>query len=214
MTPKKNRPSAYHHGQLKASLIKHALTIIETEGIKGLTLRKAARRAGVSHAAPAHHFGDMKGLLAALAQEGFYKMTKTMEQAIQHIENDNPLGKLKCIGITYIEFAVHHPAYFNVMHHPELALKASHPGLEQESKNTFDIVKTIIKECQDANIIAPGNILHLSLFVWSTVHGFATLVVDRQLEAKGLKEDIMQYADLITLLIYTGVKDSNLKPQN
>ncbi len=199
--------AAYHHGDLRKSLIRNALAIIDQEGIAKLTLRKAARRAGVSHAAPAHHFNDMKGLLAAIAEEGFHEMSLLMENAAGHEKAANPLNTLKAIGMAYIEFAVQHPSYFKIMYYPELSkIQSRFPGLEKESKNAFELLKKCMQECRKSSLIRAEDIRNLSLFAWSTVHGLAVLAVDDLLENKGLNDDIAIYADKLTSLLYLGLK--------
>src|SRR5947207_13010795 len=69
---------SYHHGDLHDALLKAAETVLERDGVQGLTLRAAAREAGVSHAAPTHHFGDMTGLLSALAAVGFRRFAAAL----------------------------------------------------------------------------------------------------------------------------------------
>ncbi len=119
----------YHHGDLRAALIAAAVAIVEQEGIGGLTLRKTARQTGVSHAAPAHHFKDMRGLLAAVAEEGFRKMAAMMAAAQEAVAADDPLMRFKALGKAYIDFALTHVAHFKVMFHLAVADKTAYPGL-------------------------------------------------------------------------------------
>lgn len=205
MNNKEEKHGAYHHGDLRNSMINHALSIIDREGIGGLTLRKAARHAGVSHAAPAHHFGDKKGLLAAIAEQGFKQMIRQMEQAILLVPAGNPLEKLKSIGMAYIEYAVKNPSSFRIMYHPELSMKSVHAGLEQQSRKTFELLMESIAECQNNGLIAAGDIREQSLFAWSTVHGLSILIVDGQLKSKGFRSSTMQYAEKMTDLLYSGL---------
>lgn len=201
-----NKRSKYHHGDLQETLIGHALSIIENEGIGGLTLRKAARYAGVSHAAPAHHFGDMKGLMAAIATRGFTQMAHQMEEALRQNEGANPLGRLKTVGLTYLDYAAKNSSSFKVMYHLEISDQALYPQLEKQSRVPYDMLKTVLRECQDKQLVREGEIEELALFAWSTVHGFANLIIDRQLTRKGLKDDYTQYAESVTNLLYTGLR--------
>src|SRR3954468_24917195 len=79
--PEKSEDGPYHHGALHAALLKAAETVLERDGLAGLTLRAVAREAGVSHAAPAHHFGDLTGLLSELAAIGFRQFNAAMAAA-------------------------------------------------------------------------------------------------------------------------------------
>src|SRR5437870_528460 len=71
----------YHHGALRDALLKAAETVLERDGLQGLTLRAVARQAGVSHAAPTHHFGDLTGLVSELAAIGFQQFNAAMAAA-------------------------------------------------------------------------------------------------------------------------------------
>src|SRR6185503_1752884 len=78
---RRSRPSndaPYHHGDLRDALLKAAERVLERDGLPGLTLRAVAREAGVSHAAPTHHFGDLSGLLSELAAIGFRRFNEAM----------------------------------------------------------------------------------------------------------------------------------------
>ena len=87
-----DKKKSYHHGDLRRALIEAALQVIREDGIRGLTLRETARRAGVSHAAPAYHFKDLSGLLAAVAQKGFEDLYAAMTSAAEAEDADDPLA--------------------------------------------------------------------------------------------------------------------------
>jgi AcrR family transcriptional regulator len=102
----------YHHGDLRRALLDTALAAVAEHGPAGLSLRDVARRAGVSHAAPAHHFRDKTGLLTALAAEGWTLLAEALEAQG---------GDFRGQGVAYVVFAVGHPAHFAVMRAPGLA---------------------------------------------------------------------------------------------
>src|SRR4051812_1871971 len=99
---------AYHHGDLRRAVLDGALAAIEADGPAALSLRDIARRAGVSHAAPAHHFGDKAGVLTAIATEGYGVLAESLRQA-----NEDG-GALVDGGSAYVRFAVTHRAHFEV----------------------------------------------------------------------------------------------------
>src|SRR3954471_12688810 len=106
--PARSRP--YHHGDLRRAVLAAAAEAIEESGPAALSLRDLARRADVSHAAPAHHFGDKAGLLTALAVEGFTLLAGALQEMDSFLE----------MGVGYVGFAVEHPAHFAVMFRPDL----------------------------------------------------------------------------------------------
>ena len=104
----------YHHGDLRRALLAAAVEAIDEVGPTAMSLRDVARRAGVSHAAPAHHFGDKAGLLTALAAEGFRRLADELDRTARET------GSFLEVGVAYVRFAVTHPAHFAVMFRPDL----------------------------------------------------------------------------------------------
>src|SRR5262245_26184666 len=119
------RAAPYHHGSLREAMLRAAETILERDGIGGLTLRAAAREAGVSHAAPKNHFGDVMGLLSDLAAVGFARFRAAMEA---HISKRAP-ARLEAIGRGYVTFARTHPDLFLLMFRSE-RLDFTRPALQ------------------------------------------------------------------------------------
>jgi AcrR family transcriptional regulator len=105
---------SYHHGDLRRALLKAAAEAITEQGVASLSMRDLARRAGVSHAAPGHHFGDKAGLLTALAAEGFEQLAKAL--ATSRLASNSLLE----MGVTYVRFAVTRRAEFEVMFRTDL----------------------------------------------------------------------------------------------
>jgi AcrR family transcriptional regulator len=110
--PPEARP--YHHGDLRAALLHAAEAELAERGVEGFSLRSVAKRAGVSHAAPAHHFGDAQGLLTALAAEGFRQFLAA--QAAREARADpDPASQLVAAGLGYVDFAMARPALFRLL---------------------------------------------------------------------------------------------------
>ena len=105
----RTRKRPYHHGDLRETLLAASLRVIETDGVEGLSLREAARRAGVTHGAPYHHFRDKADLLDALAEEGFGRLRDLM-QASRALRT-RPDERLAVIGLAYVRFAVENPGF-------------------------------------------------------------------------------------------------------
>src|SRR5262245_27450164 len=101
----------YHHGRLPQALLKATAKLIAEQGVAALSLREVARRAGVSHGAPAHHFRDKAGLLTALATQGFELFTAA-QCAARDGAGDDPLRRFGATGYAYVQFAIEHRAHF------------------------------------------------------------------------------------------------------
>lgn len=170
----------YHHGNLRAALIEAALTLIAEEGADALTLRAAARLAGVSQAAPYRHFADKDALLAAVAEEGFRAMSGAMRRRRDAAET--PLERLRAVGLAYVTFATEHPAHFRVMFGRVVTDRASYPALDEAATETFALLVDGIAACQAAGMVREGDPRELALSAWSTVHGCSMLAIDGQFQ--------------------------------
>ena len=156
----------YHHGNLRAVLLKAAAAQIEAVGAARLSLRELARQAGVSHAAPAHHFTDKRGLFTALATEAFRLLH---ERTAPQLAQPSPLLGT---GKRYVEFALEHPAHFVVMFDTSL-LDEEDPSLQQERAVAFDVLYRAVYA--STGVVDEADMLAQALAAWAVVHGVATL---------------------------------------
>ncbi|MGK5738323.1 TetR/AcrR family transcriptional regulator [Micromonospora sp. URMC 103] len=154
----------YHHGDLRRTLLDAAVEVIAESGPGAVSLRDLARRAGVSHAAPAHHFGDKAGLLTALAVQGFDLLAETLRDA-----GDGLLDA----GVAYVDFAVRHRAHFEVMFRPDL-YRADAAEVRAASARAGDVLRSRVAGLS-ARDGGPADPQRDALAAWSIVHGFATL---------------------------------------
>ena len=161
----------YHHGDLPRALLEAAVEAIEEVGPAALSLRDLARRAGVSHAAPAHHFGDKAGLLTAVAADGFRRLAATLGEAYR------ATGSFLEVGVAYVRFAVTHRAHFEVMFRPEL-YRTEDPELVQAQDAARAMLYPPAAEVTDS---PDGDDVRAGVAAWSLVHGLATLWLNQNL---------------------------------
>jgi AcrR family transcriptional regulator len=158
----------YHHGDLRQAVLAAAVDVISEHGPSALTLRDLARRAGVSHAAPAHHFGDKRGVLTQLATDGFTLLAEALERA----ERDT--GDFVEVGVAYVRFAEDHPSHFEVMFRPD-ALHADDEVLHAAALRARGaLLRGTSAGGQQSNPPDSDGLLR-AMAAWSYVHGFATL---------------------------------------
>lgn len=172
----KTERKRYHHGTLRPALIEAALALIAERGVDDFSLRETARRAGVSPAAPAHHFGDMQGLLTAIAVAAFKDLSVVLDDA------DRSAGaargaRVRAQGLAYVGYALRNRARYDLMWRKAL-LDGEDDDYIAASARTFDVLDRAMRG--DARIqggpadpeTAP------SIACWSLVHGFARLALD------------------------------------
>jgi len=167
----------YHHGNLRKALLDAALELVGEVGANAVSLREVARRAGVSHAAPAHHFGDKAGLLTALAIEGFVRFTQAQRDGAER-GGDNALTRFSWLGWAYVTFAAENRNYFEVMFRPEL-LNADDPEFHQAAHGAH----AVLLETMRAALGNPSEeeLLKQSTVAWAQAHGLARLWLDGNL---------------------------------
>ncbi|HUQ73679.1 MAG TPA: TetR/AcrR family transcriptional regulator [Burkholderiales bacterium] len=157
--------STYHHGDLRAALLRGAAKILETQGIPALSLRDAARRAGVSHSAPYRHFPDREALLAALAAEGFELLGEAMRG---HSGRE--------MGEAYVRFALAHPQRFRLMFGGTVPM-AKHAALRGAAAATHRTLVGAFSDLPRPQLAAAA--------AWSLVHGLSHLLLDGHFESAG-----------------------------
>ncbi|MFI6421326.1 TetR/AcrR family transcriptional regulator [Streptomyces sp. NPDC050842] len=178
----------YHHGDLRQSVLAAALDVIAADGPGALSLRDLARRAGVSHAAPAHHFKDRTGLLTAIAAEGYDLLAAALAGT----------PELRERGVRYVRFATEHPAHFQIMFQPDL-LRADDPELLAAKERASAELRAGVAGLPDVPDARAAGIA-----AWSLAHGFATLLLTRNVDAALGGQDPEEYFRSLTGLLFTG----------
>ena len=176
------RRKAYHHGDLKDQLVAAAEGIILERGIDGFTLREAARRAGVSPAAPAHHFKDAKGLLAEVVLRGFKDFGDALDAA-DRAGGSDVQARLTGQGLAYVKFALKHPARFQLMF-SHAKYEIDYPGLRETGARAFGVLERAVRAASGLN---PGDAMTPEAYgflmaTWSIVHGFSHLALGGELD--------------------------------
>lgn len=161
----------YHHGDLRRALVEAALNIVEREGLAALSLRAVAREAGVSPAAPYHHFKDKQELMDAVGAEGFDRLSEVMLR--EKAKAPNPLAALTALGVAYVCFARKHPDLYTLMWDCSRG-EAGTPEPDSEKRAYRILEETII----EAGIASPEDQVRLKLAAisaWSSAHGLAEM---------------------------------------
>jgi AcrR family transcriptional regulator len=164
---------------LRAGLLRATEEILSEQGLDKFTLREAARRSGVSHGAPAFHFGDSAGLLTAFAAEGFNAMTHLMLHYRSEAKRDRK-SQLVAVGLAYVDYAIEHRASFQLMFRSD-RLKTEDLYFKEAAKRAFEQLKEVVAPFLAHSDTSEQDRMMRLLWAWSLVHGFATLVLEGHL---------------------------------
>lgn len=176
----------YHHGDLRQALLAAAEDELIETGIEGFSLRKVARRAGVSHAAPTHHFRDARGLLTALASVGFRRFVEAQKRR-QALAAPDPISQQAAAGLGYIDFAEEHTALFRLMFGSRLPNHAD-PDHCAASMAAFDYLAEGVAAITGSSAMAdPATLVDVSA-TWAIAHGLADLLSSGRLSSIGALE--------------------------
>jgi len=172
--------SAYHHGDLKNALIEAGIEILAREGVNGLSLRKVARKAGVSHAAPYAHFADKQALVAAIATDGHTKIHARFVAIMERYPND-PLRQLVETAWAYVEFGFEEPDHFRITFSGVVEKERDYPALVEMTARNFGLLHALVVRCQAAGILDSSEPDLAAVGLWGLIHGFVSLIQEGQI---------------------------------
>ena len=194
----------YHHGDLPAALLDAVQGAVADFGVSGVSLRDVARRAGVSHSAPAYHFGSKAGLLTAFASAGYQLLA---ESVIAEVVACNPAdgpAELAAVGRGYVRFAVSHRAHFEVMFRLD-ALDSADAEFTAASDAAYGILVATVERCGAAGRLhgRPPELVAVS--AWSIVHGLSALWISGRLSERITEQDPQRLAAAVSDLFVEAV---------
>lgn len=176
--PRKTR--AYHHGDLRNALIQAGLELLAEGGARELDLRKVARRAGVSHAAPYRHFADKQALIAAINEEGFQRLAERIQSTLREAP-DESFEQLLGVALAYVFFAQENPWLMREMFSGLTIERETFTSLQVASKSVYHIYAEVLRRGQVSGEIVDGDPAALAGVLWSVLHGLAMLIIEDQM---------------------------------
>ena len=199
------------HGDVRRLVLDSALDIITSTGAESLSMREVARRAGVSHQAPYHYFGDRSGIFAAISEEGFTGLA----QAFRDVHETN-MPAAKAGFIAYLNFSRAHIGHFRVMFRNDICGVTTHPSTQIAADSAFDELRLMVARITGPEI-DPNNAFTFATMLWSLAHGLATLVIDGPLPNKippgiDLEDQIQAVIDLSSQMVSLEVAEMGLLP--
>lgn len=167
----------YHHGDLANALLQSARVVLNEKGIHGLSLRACAAHAGVSHAAPTHHFKSLRGLLTELAVIAFDEFSATLQAEYKRVMHEPPRIRLQKVCQAYVDFSIKEPRLFELMF-SSIPLDFENPRLKSSSDEAYQQLIGIVHPLFDAKEMNEDQREQTEILVWSVVHGYANLLMN------------------------------------
>ena len=174
----KTKKSAYHHGNLREELLAQGMAIVEAEGLGSLTMREIAKRVGVTQTAPLHHFETKAALLAAIAAQGFRMLFDYRIGALK--DKRTPGERLMAVLMAYVEFALAHPALYQLMHGPEIPDKTLFPELNDAATRSYSLLESAVADYLFENEGSMEGSRDATLAAWTVCQGLATVLINPQ----------------------------------
>lgn len=179
--------ASYHHGDLKRGLLDAADELLSEVGLQGFTLRACARKAGVSHAAPKHHFGDVSGLLEAVAERGYERLTTFLTVALEKAKG-NLVAEMQATCQAYVSFAEAYPEHFRIMFRSDLISMNAEEPCEAVVNTFMELTNVILRQRGEPELgletlrqEKADALLNDIIIGWCYIHGFAHLKLEGQL---------------------------------
>ena len=174
------KKGSYHHGDLKNALIEAGVDILSREGVAGLSLRRVAQQAGVSHAAPYAHFADKQALIAAISTAGYARLYDVLRRVAERYEGD-PSAQLIEGAWAYVKFALEDTDHFKVTMSSVVEREEDYPAFVEMSQQAFALVVRTVESCQAQGILRPGPSDLVAVSLWSLMHGLVSLLLEKQI---------------------------------
>lgn len=196
---------AYHHGNLRESLIETALEMVEDEGVESITLRELTTRLGTSRSALYRHFDSKEALIQELISAAFEQFDNVITPTLLQKEFD-VVTRLSNMGHAYIGFALSKPAIFRMIFgHEFQETREENCDMNDESQKTgFHSLVALLVEGQESGIFKKDDPILQATVVWSMIHGLAILLIDGHVHVKDNLEAIFKAG---TQILYEGLKD-------
>ena len=172
------RPT-YHHGDLRRQLLSAGVELVAERGVDGFSMRELARRAGVSHAAPYHHFSTRAALVRAVVADSYGLLADVLRDAATG--SDDPLDAIRAMGVAYVDFALTNPARYRLMFRSELAGSSDDADLsaEEVGADAFAVLNGAFEFAHERGLLAEGTTPGTAaIAAWASVHGVASLILE------------------------------------
>jgi AcrR family transcriptional regulator len=195
----------YHHGDLRRVLVEAAFDLVGEGGAEAVSVREAARRAGVSPGAPFRHFASRGALLAAVAEEAQRRFRAEIDRALAKA-TDDPLQQFRCVGLAYLRWAMRNPAHFEVISSRRLFDHDGSALVSADNAGVIGLTERILKEAHARGQLGTADLKHVLIGGRALVYGFARMAIDGHFPRWGVKDgEADRTAEAILDLFISGI---------
>jgi AcrR family transcriptional regulator len=199
-------PKPYHHGDLRRVLVEAALQLVGEGGADAVSVREAARRAGVSPGAPFRHFPSRDALMQAVAEEAQRRFRAEIEAALAGAPAGDPLGRFRCLGLAYLRWAMRNPTHFEVISSRRLFDHDRAAAISSDNVELIALTEQTLAEAFVAGQLRPADLKQIQIAGRALVYGFARMNIDGHFPRWGLAApEAEQTAEAILDLFIEGI---------
>ncbi len=199
-------PKAYHHGDLRRVLIDAAFDLVEKGGAEAVSVREAARRAGVSPGAPFRHFESRAALMTAVAEEAQRRLRAEVDAALAKTPDDDPLARFRAFGLAYLRWAMRNPAHFEIISSGRHFDHDKASALSRDNAELIALTERILAEAIALGQLRVSDLKRLQIAGRALVYGFARMAIDGHFPRWGVAEaDVERTAEAILDLFIEGI---------
>jgi AcrR family transcriptional regulator len=199
-------PRPYHHGDLRRVLIDAALQLVGEGGPDAVSVREAARRAGVSPGAPFRHFPSRDALMNAVAEEAQRRFRAEIASALADAPADDPLGRFRCLGLAYLRWAMKNPTHFEVISSRRFFDHDKAAGVSRDNSELIDLAGRTLAEAFAQGQLRSPDLKRVQIAARALVYGFARMGIDGHFPRWGVAgADAERTAEAILDLFIEGI---------
>jgi len=181
-------PKPYHHGDLRRVLIDAALKLVGEGGADAVSVREAARRAGVSPGAPFRHFPSRDALMNAVAEEAQRRFRAEIEAGLAGAPAGDPLGRFRCLGLAYLRWAMRNPTHFEIISSRRFFDHDRAAAISRDNAELIELTERTLAEAFAAGQLRPVDLKRVQIAGRALVYGFARMNIDGHFPRWGVTE--------------------------
>ena len=199
-------PKPYHHGDLRRVLIDAALDLVEEVGAEGVSVREAARRAGVSPGAPFRHFPNRIALMTAVAEEAQKLFRAEINAALAELKPGDPLARFRCIGLAYLRWAIRNPTHFEIISSGRYFGHDNAAGVSRDNTEVIEMTESTLVEAHAQGQLRASDLKQVLIAGRALVYGFARMNIDGHFPRWGIADaEAGRMAEAILDLFIEGI---------